>query len=287
MQILKIILKIAGLLILAGIVLIGFGIYSGVKKVGQPAYYEENGKMYYTLYNGVNDKENPYLKKEIEDADPETFKVISSESTFHSGIIDILSADKNYVFIQESESRPVEKLVGADPKTIKQIGGISWLQDAKNVYLYGEKVDGADPVAFSEIRNPLYKDKNNVYLRGKVLVGADAKTFVEIDRSSYYKDKNNVYYCSLTDTPPPSCKIVVGADLSDFVIQRWSQDGGNKLDSDFAFSSGKVFYFGEVIVGADSTTFHKIGVGPDEYYKDANHTYKYPPETRAKIIRER
>lgn len=285
MNFLKGILKAIGALVVLGIVFIVFAGYSGIKKSNQPKYYEENGKMYYTLYTAVSDPKKAYQKKEIVGADPLTFKVINSESTFHAGIINILSADKNSVFIQGDESEPVTKLIGADPETIKQVGGVWWLQDKNSVYLGGNKVAGADPVSFVEVNHPLYKDKNNVYLKNDILSGADAKSFSKMD-GPYYSDISNLYYCNLTDTPPPTCIIMREADRSTFAVQKWSQNSKSRLDPDFAFDSSRVFYLGNIVPDADPKTFQKIGVGYDEFYRDANHTYKYSPETRAKIILE-
>ncbi len=70
MNMLKKILKIAGLLILVGIVLVGFGIYSGVKKVGQPVKYEgfqvpgvSNGLPWnFGVFNGFSTK-NPNFEQ--------------------------------------------------------------------------------------------------------------------------------------------------------------------------------------------------------------------------------
>ncbi len=290
MKIFTNILKIVGLLVLIWLALAGRTFYSAVKEAKQPKYYEENGRMYYDLRlasNNSKDAPDFLLKTEIKGSDPDTFKVISGKYSFSRGSVsDILSVDKDSVFIQESEGEPVVKLIDADPKTIKQVDGVWWLQDKNNVYLGGNKVDGADPASFSEIKNPLYKDKNNIYVNNNVLLGADVENFAEtfeVLNYPYYRDSSNVYYCDLTDSSLPTCTVVSGADQSTFVVQNL-EDAKSELGDKFAFDKNHVYYLGNIIEGADPKTFKKNVINQDEFYQDANHTYKYASEEGDKII---
>lgn len=261
-----------------GVVFIGYMFFSVFKEVQQPNYFAENGKMYYKLRVLTKDL---FETREIEMADPETFHVVSFG--FHGlDIADILSKDKNSVYIQEDESTPVIKIDGADPATIKAMSGVWWLQDKNHVYLGGKKIVDADPDTFSEITDGvLFKDKKHVYLLGDILSGVDAASF-NLLGGSYYSDINRIYYCHLTSEP--TCVIVQGADKNTFIVQKWDKTGNPGLNPDFAFDAQHVFYYENIVEDADPKTFRKIGNGYDEIYKDSRHTYGYSPSTRAKLV---
>jgi hypothetical protein len=272
------ILKIIGVLLVVIIVLVGYSFFSAFKDTRKPDYFSENGKMYYKLRVLTKDL---FETREIEGADPDTFHVVSTD--FHGfDIADILSKDKNSVYIQKNDLSPVMKIDGADPATIKQLSGVWWLQDKNNVYLDGKKVADADPATFSELASgTLFKDKNHVYLVGNILHGADPASFKAVG-GAYYSDIHNIYYCHLTSEP--TCPVVKGADKNTFTVQKWDQTGNPGLNSDFAFDAQHVFYYENMVEDADPKTFRKIGSGYSEIYKDSRHTYGYSPSTRAKLV---
>ncbi|MBP6925962.1 MAG: DKNYY domain-containing protein [Candidatus Pacebacteria bacterium] len=272
------ILKIIGVLLVILIVFISYSFFSAFKDSRKPNYFSENGKMYYKLRVLTKDL---FETREIEGADPDTFNVVSTD--FHGfDIADILSKDKNSVYIQESDLSPVIKIDGADPATIKAMSGVWWLQDKNHVYLGGKKVLDADPATFSEITNGvLFKDKKHVYLLGDILSGVDVASFNSLG-GSYYADTNSIHYCHLTSDP--TCVVVKGADKNTFTVQKWDQTGNPGLNPDFAFDAQHVFYYENMVEDADPKTFHKIGSGYSEIYKDSRHTYGYSPSTRAKLV---
>ncbi|MBJ7554738.1 DKNYY domain-containing protein [Marinomonas spartinae] len=105
----------------------------------------------------------------------------------------------------------------------------------------------------SKVSNQYYRqDGKVVFVRngnffqigGKEIEGADSDTFEVIDQS-YAKDINNVYF---------NGKSVVGASPSSVKFVK-SELNANSANSGYLISNDKVFCYGDVIEGAEPTTF--------------------------------
>ncbi len=123
-----------------------------------------------------------------------------------------------------------------------------YLQDDKVIYVLngnffqvgGTDVEGADPATFDVIDQSYAKDINNIYYNGKPVAGAD-----------------------------PSSVTLVPSGLASEHISESSENSDN---SGYLISDGKVFCYGEIIDGADSTSFSYL-LG--SYAMDKDYLYYY------------
>ena len=104
-------------------------------------------------------------------------------------------------------------------------------------------------------------DGNFFQIGGTNIEGADPDTFDVIDQS-YAKDINNIYY---------NGKPVAGADPGSVKLVA-SELNEKSADSGYIISNGKVFCYGEVIEGADPTSFSYL-LG--SYAMDKDYLYYY------------
>ncbi|OUS40310.1 hypothetical protein A9R00_06685, partial [Oleispira antarctica] len=104
-------------------------------------------------------------------------------------------------------------------------------------------------------------DGNFFQIGGADVEGADPDTFAVIDQS-YAKDINNIYY---------NGKPVAGANPSSVTLVT-SGLNENSANSGYLISDGKVFCYGEVIEGADPTSFSYL-LG--SYAMDKDYLYYY------------
>lgn len=104
-------------------------------------------------------------------------------------------------------------------------------------------------------------DGNFFQIGGVDIEGADPDTFDVIDQS-YAKDINNIYY---------NGKPVAGADPGSVTLAA-SELNEKSANSGYIISNGKVFCYGEVIEGADPTSFSYL-LG--SYAMDKDYLYYY------------
>ena len=208
-------------------------------------------------YGYAKDSKNAYYMGEIiERVDASTFKVLSYGCAKDS---------KNVYY----RGKIIEK---ADPKTFKE-RNYYYSLDNKNVYYMGEIIKGAAPKTFKEIDYYYSLDNKNVYFYGKMVEGLDAKTF-KVLGDLYSKDSKSVYY---------NGKIIKEADAKSFLIIPNNVSGFYGLDYNYVYVKDKtsdeinviypsmnysnvyvkddyrVYLDGEVLEGADSLSFQKIG----------------------------
>ena len=122
----------------------------------------------------------------------------------------------------------------------------------------------------SKISNQYYRqddkvvyvlDGNFFQIGEKEIEGADPETFEVIDQS-YAKDINNIYY---------NGKPVASANPNSVTLVT-SEFNENSANSGYLISDGKVFCYGEVIEGADPTTFTYLF---GSYAMDKDYLYYY------------
>lgn len=199
----------------------------------------------------------------ISKADPDSFQLVETTGTL--GMCAPFFKDKSHVFAGTGI------IEGADPASFRYIGQIvgtpvlyseSCLSADKNgVYVDSTKIPNLDPQSVQTLGIYL-KDKRAVYLYTTELKGADPKTFELIDEGSVSaKDKNSVYECGQVVMP--------------------NQTGFKFLGDYYGRIGSSVYYLGQVIPGADGSSFSPMGgseilsceSSSGGYAKDKNHVY--------------
>lgn len=199
----------------------------------------------------------------ISEADPESFQLVETTGTL--GLCAPYFKDKSHVF------NGTGIIEGADPTTFRYIGQVvrtpvlyseSCLTADKNsVYVDSTKIPNLDPQTVQTLGIYL-KDKRAVYLYTTEIKGADSKTFELIDEGSVSaKDKNSVYECGQVVMP--------------------NQTGFKFLGDYYGKSGSSVYYLGQIIPGADASSFFPLGGSQilrcestsGGYAKDKNHVY--------------
>ena len=140
-----------------------------------------DAKTFKILKDGYYAKDNKtvfYEEKSINEADPNTFEVLS----------DIIGKDKNSGFFEE------KKIPNSDGQTFQKIESL-YSKDKNNVYYSDKKIVGADAKSFEIVDKKTYttKDKNSFYRYENRLPIKDYATFTQI-KGNFWKDKYNVYY---------------------------------------------------------------------------------------------
>ncbi|BBM36518.1 DKNYY domain-containing protein [Pseudoleptotrichia goodfellowii] len=124
-------------------------------------------------------------------------------------------------------------------------------KDSKNVYYFGEKVEGLSPEGFIILNNYVVKDKKNVfniYTRRKIK-NVDVNSFELVD-NNYFKDKNNVYF-----QYEENFEKIENADNKTFEV----------IKDYFAKDRNNVYYFGKKLDNMKSNSFKIIKVFFDNY----------------------
>ncbi|MSR85120.1 hypothetical protein EXS71_01630 [Candidatus Uhrbacteria bacterium] len=199
----------------------------------------------------------------ISKADPDSFQLVETTGTL--GMCAPFFKDISHVFAGTGI------IEGADPATFRYIGqvvgtpvlySVSCLAaDKNNVYVDSTKIPNLDPQSVQTLGIYL-KDKRAVYLYTTELKGADPKTFELIDEGSVSaKDKNSVYECGQVVMP--------------------NQTGFKFLGDYYGRIGSSVYHLGQVIPGADGSSFSPMGgseilsceSSSGGYAKDKNHVY--------------
>jgi len=139
------------------------------------------------------DKSNVYcpLDREsldiVSGADVKTFRFICSH---------LYAIDAGNVYYVDDSSPSFPKVIdGADPLSFRCGSKTFYFaRDNKNIYLWGNKIIGADIGTFEFIKEDVgyQKDKNSVYFRGIKMEGADPHTFHYVS-PELFADKNYSY----------------------------------------------------------------------------------------------
>ena len=130
-------------------------------------------------YRWKKDKEYIYLRDEIiVGADPNTFKLIRDSNSDSTGY----SKDKNNIYFLE------KRIINVDKNSFRILQLGDYAVDKNKAYYNDKEVIGADIKTLEEVSvtcNPGHcyaKDKKNVYSFGEIIEGANPKTF-EFDNS--------------------------------------------------------------------------------------------------------
>ncbi len=186
------------------------------------------------------DKNNVYKRNIIEDADPETFRVVSKHnetfardkaSVFYNGL-KVENCDVNTHRILGKYHHRDEKQVffgltplSDDPDNFKILSN-SYSKDSKNVYWSKKTIseDSDNFVVFPSERQASYaKDSKNAFWGYRKIEDADVNTFIGLNHN-YAKDKNQVYFSVNVVNPP---KILEKADPETFALVK----GEKRIDA--------------------------------------------------------
>ena len=152
-----------------------------------------------------------------------------------------------------SFGRRYDTIPGADPATFEQVK--SWLgHDSEHVYYERDLVPGVDVASLEVVRKPLIRDKKDYYYKTKPLHVADVESFKIIKwsyGSFWAKDSRYAYFEDQR----------FEADLPTFKVK----------SMEYANDKNHVYYFGDLIPGADPATFKPIGKSC--YYRDKSHIW--------------
>ena len=163
-----------------------------------------------------------------------------------------------------------------------------WAQDSRQVYYGGIPLAGAKPNKLNILGSRYSKDENNVFYESNLLLNSDPNTFTIIG-GPYSKDKNNVYYHDLT-LPNANPKYFKAFIIDTFWNYAYSIDNKHlyfrgklkqscmphsltildKSTGDWAKDSQCVYFKGEIIKNADSTSFQLVD---NNYAKDKHSVF--------------
>lgn len=226
------------------------GLYATDKEIvfrsGKPIFKEIADAETFENINSTDyfhDKNRVYkLLKEIKDADPQTFKILSGynnlyavdkTNVFYDGkkvegcelqshqIIDLYRhRDSKSVFVKDRK-------ISDDPDNFQILSkNDGFTKDSKNAFWRIVKIsdDATNFKVISEKNDKgIARDGYSVYWCAIKLDEVDAESFVVLN-NDYAKDKNNVYFLAGLKLKP---KIVKDADIETFQIQ----SGGNRYDA--------------------------------------------------------
>lgn len=190
-------------------------------------------------------------------------KINANPATFKS-LEDKYGHDDKHAFFEG------EIIPEADGSSFKSLG--EWYASDKNhVYLSGEKIEKADPNSFKVHNDRLGEDKNDFYYYHTPLNVKDKSTFEIIkdktgDDTHWGKDKYNAYFLI-------NGAVIKNIDYHSFrpILGRGYSSSGR-----YAVDKNKVYFEGQVVLGADPITFKEVDyfIGQDKYrvYKEDSPT---------------
>lgn len=246
-----------------------FVVSSGASGFGDEDFAKDNAHLYdggvvIDVYDGSHNK--------VANLDTSTFTLVYDKQNQFTGF----AKDKEYVYAYGGD---FDRLVlvpvdGVDPRTFESLSfGIdshdSYFKDAKHVYIgspiyinegFSYLMQQADAATFQilyedALRNEFGKDKNNVYYGSDIVTGADPATFISLSSTTpYFKDDQHVY---LEKSEIP------GADPASFIF----------LGGWYGKDKVAVYEKGQMVQGADRTTFTWIAGDNSEYGKDDKYVY--------------
>lgn len=209
-----------------------------------------------------------YNQQPIPEAHAATFEALSdhyAKDRLRVYYGDTYRDGKEYFSIRHDRVRIVER---ADPATFRYIDR-DYAKDAANVFFEGVRFPVSDIGSFELLEYGFARDRTAGYYHQVVVPGSDGSTFAGID-SHYSKDKARVFHSDIvTDggTHRPEVKSIslAGARAASFVA----------LEGGYAKDDARVYYRGELIPGADATTFAMLtSATGDADARDARGTFK-------------
>jgi len=212
------------------------------------ATFEQVGKANY-----LKDKRSVYtLNRVIEEADPETFEVVTryseryskdASNIFYNGIR-VKGVDKEtHEIIDEVHHRDRSNIFFAmnplseDPGNFQVISR-AYSRDSQSAYWRGRKIsdDAENFEVFPSDRAEAYaKDSIKAFWGWKTIEGADAETFVGLNRH-YAKDKSKVYFGINVVN---NVRVIEGADPETFALVK-GEEGVDARDVN------RPYYFGHI-----------------------------------------
>jgi len=165
------------------------------------------------------------------------------------------------VIVQEGK-RAEWKVEGADASSFKAFGSpnVEYGADASQVFFKGQLLRGADPATFEVVdsKNFVSRDANNEYQKSRKTRN-DGEQFVRLS-SMYTRDINGIY---------AGKSRIQNADSDSFVLIDTSE---HKYSSDCFYAKDKnyVYVNGDVVIGANPTTFATLGAN---YATDQDNVY--------------
>lgn len=207
--------------------------------VGCKQGYEiDKNEVYYNYWNEGTGSHNILIKK----ADSRTFKSLNS----------FYAKDKNYAYYDG------EIITASDSKTFQALADFYAKDDISAFYL-NEKIKGADGKSFEVVNHgdEVYaKDNIDFYHNGTPLHVSDLKSF-KILGNGWAKDKS-YYYLSIVSALTNKYPL---ADYESFDL----------LKAGYAKDKFQVYYYGNVLKGADPNSFKVINYTKAQ---DKNNCYK-------------
>jgi len=244
----------------------------------------------------AKDKKNVYYTyMTVREADPKSASVISYGNALY--LMDASRVYYNGMYLQDSDPDSFQVL---KDKSLS-LGVLA--RDADNMYMYQNKIDGADAVSIKLCSNSYLMDKNSVLFfwsnghRMRMVDGVSPETFKILVGSSgqYGKDKNNVYRYGelLPDADPDTFSLGQGLYYAADHKNVWNVHTKNTREfdpvktikgvhletfQDLGGGYGKdvynVYFEGEKILGADVSTFFIPTDGWDGWGVDKNQYYR-------------
>lgn len=169
---------------------------------------------------------------------------MADQKTFET-LDEFYAKDKNNVY-KEGQILP-----DRDASSFEVINEV-YTKDNRGVYWEDEIRKELDPKTFLVWGGDLFflaKDKNGIYYYNNKIAGADLATFEPISRP-YYKDQHHIYIEDLDQIVR-----LVGAHRENFEV----------LSGMYAKDKDSIYYWGEVVKGADVNTFRVVdGIAKDK-----------------------
>lgn len=127
-----------------------------------------------------------------------------------------------YVSYDEAVGKRV-KYLNVDYETFKILKNKDFATDKDNVYLFGSKIENADPKSFCVLDNGYSADKTNVFLDYETVIDADPNTFKMLN-FPYSKDHKKIYCGTLP---------LMTSDIESFVVVEAGSMKTNEMTSNF------------------------------------------------------
>ncbi|MCD4793785.1 MAG: DKNYY domain-containing protein [Bacteroidales bacterium] len=250
------------------------------------------------------------IRKKLQEANPETFKLIAHEATLEDCFTcSLWGRDNKNVYFKNI------RIENADPKTFEYIGymfskdknraycnqhiiskantntfeqiGLHFAKDDSNLFYHEKLIQGAEDIASLKVIDELFvADKFNVYRTYfplRKINNADSKSFISIELSKkygyysyrFYKDKKNAY---LFDIQKSNCEREQIKDTTQlYIIENIDSESFKPLlKKYYSKDKNNVYYKSEIIKEADNQSFIVNESNSDKFdASDKNSKYKY------------
>lgn len=185
------------------------------------------------------------LMAHVEDGDPMpvdslNFPIRELPTAFRVKKKDIKADNFFTVYASMDGFSVIPQQVTADKIQVQILEDISerYSKDGLGIYYLGQLAAGCDPKTFAVINRDFGRDSRQVFAGSDALIGADPKSF-QVLNEVYQKDAQNVY-CD---------KKILASDVTSIEVLSFEP---------YAKDSSKVFFYCEVIAGADRNSFTSL-----------------------------